>query len=105
MDDMKILALVECNNEEEVPPEVKDSRFVIVDGQLVEVQVDSDDFDLFPTASLQWELGEVTLTPEYDSLELGDVAKIEQAQDNPILRGLGLEPGATLEVVLTISSF
>ena len=80
-------------------------RYVIVDGNIVEVFVESDDYNLFPKVELKWELGEVTLSPDYEELEVGDTAKIIKAQDNPLLSGLELVEGVELEVVLTVDSF
>ena len=95
-DNIKVLAKV--NSEDS-------SRYVIIDDNIVEVSVDSDDFGLFPRVEPQWELGEVELSPEYESLSVGDTAEIIKAQDNPLLSGLELVEGTKLEVVLTVDSF
>lgn len=81
------------------------SRYIIVDGNIVEVDVVYDDVGLFPRIEPQWELGEVELNHEYESLALGDTVEIIKAQDNPLLSGLELEEGTKLEVVLTVDSF
>ena len=83
---------------------VEDLKFVTVDGVAVEVEVGVTKDGLLPKLVHLWELGEVKSSPKLEKLDLGDQAKITQADEDSFSKHVGLVPGAQVECVMLFSS-